>query len=39
VESAEITGTHSAEGAEFLDDVTVDDEGRVFVSDMMGNRI
>jgi sugar lactone lactonase YvrE len=39
VESGEITGTHPAEGAQFLNDVTADEQGRVFVSDMMGNRI
>jgi sugar lactone lactonase YvrE len=39
VESGEITGTYPAEGAQFLNDVTADEQGRVFVSDMMGNRI
>ena len=39
VEAGEINGTWAAEGAQFLNDVAVDDTGRVFVSDMMTNRI
>lgn len=37
--SGEITGEWPVEGAEFLNDAAVDDEGRVYASDMIGNRI
>ena len=39
VESGEISGTWPAEGAKFLNDPAVDADGRVFVSDMVTNRI
>jgi sugar lactone lactonase YvrE len=39
VESGQITGTWAAEGAQFLNDTAVDEAGRVFVSDMLTNRI
>jgi sugar lactone lactonase YvrE len=39
VASGEITGRHKAQGATFLNDVTADENGRVFVSDMMQNQI
>lgn len=39
VESGQITGTWPAEGAQFLNDLAVDEAGRVFVSDMLANRI
>jgi sugar lactone lactonase YvrE len=39
VESGEVTGTWVAEGSQFLNDTTVDDAGRVYVSDMLANRI
>lgn len=38
-ESGEITARHDAPGATFLNDVTADQDGRVFVSDMMQNQI
>ena len=37
--AGEIVESHPAAGAEFLNDVTVDGSGRVFVSDMMTDRI
>jgi sugar lactone lactonase YvrE len=37
--SGEITARHKAPGATFLNDVTADQDGRVFVSDMMQNQI
>ena len=37
--SGEITARHDAPGATFLNDVTADQDGRVFVSDMMQNQI
>ena len=39
VETGEVVGTHPAPGAQFLNDVTADGQGRVFVSDMMQDRI
>lgn len=39
VASGEITGEWPAEGAEFLNDAAADDEGRIYASDMIGNRI
>jgi sugar lactone lactonase YvrE len=39
VESGQITGTWAADGAQFLNDTAVDAAGRVFVSDMLANRI
>jgi len=39
IASGEITATYDAPGATFLNDVTVDDQGRVFVSDMVQNQI
>ena len=39
VKSGEISGTWQAEGAQFLNDPAVDGEGRVYVSDMLANRI
>ncbi|CAN7681076.1 SMP-30/gluconolactonase/LRE family protein [Phyllobacterium sp. LjRoot231] len=39
VESGQVTGTWAAEGAQFLNDTAVDEAGRVFVSDMLTNRI
>jgi sugar lactone lactonase YvrE len=39
VDSGEISGTWTAEGAQFLNDTAVDNSGRVFVSDMLANRI
>lgn len=32
--SGTITRTHAVEGAQFLNDITTDDQGRVFISDM-----
>ena len=37
--SGEISARHDAPGATFLNDVTADQDGRVFVSDMMENQI
>ncbi len=37
--TGESTAEWPAEGAEFLNDAAVDDEGRVYASDMIGNRI
>ena len=37
--SGEITATHKAPGATFLNDVTAHEDGRVFISDMMQNQI
>jgi sugar lactone lactonase YvrE len=39
IEKGEIAGEHQAAAAQFLNDVTVDGEGRVYVSDMAGNAI
>jgi len=39
IASGEITATYDAPCATFLNDVTVDDSGRVFVSDMVQNQI
>jgi sugar lactone lactonase YvrE len=39
VETGEIAGEHVAPTAQFLNDVTVDGDGRVYVSDMVGNAI
>jgi len=39
IENREIINSYTAEGAEFLNDVTVSNDGTVFVSDMMLNRI
>ena len=39
LESGEISGTWPAEGAVFLNDTAVDFAGRVYVSDMMTNRV
>ena len=39
VEEGEIAETYEAQGAQFLNDVTADDQGRVYVSDMMANAI
>jgi sugar lactone lactonase YvrE len=39
VESGKVTGKWAAEGAQFLNDPAVDEAGRVFVSDMLANRI
>jgi sugar lactone lactonase YvrE len=39
VASGEISGSWPAEGAQFLNDVAVDEQGRVFVSDILTNRI
>lgn len=39
IEKGEIAGEHQASSAQFLNDVTVDGEGRVYVSDMAGNAI
>ena len=39
VETGEISGTWNAEGAQFLNDPAVGADGRVFVSDMLANRI
>lgn len=39
VKSGKITGTWNAEGAKFLNDPAVGDDGRVFVSDMLNNSI
>lgn len=37
--SGKITAIHEAPGSRFLNDVTADEDGRVFVSDMMTNQI
>jgi sugar lactone lactonase YvrE len=39
VEEGAIAETYEAQGAQFLNDVTADDQGRVYVSDMMANAI
>ena len=39
IETGEIANTWNAEGAQFLNDVAVDDAGRVYVSDMLANSI
>jgi sugar lactone lactonase YvrE len=39
VEQGTITQTHEATGAQFLNDVSADDQGRIYVSDMMANAI
>ena len=39
IEAGEITGTWTAEGAVFLNDTAVGGDGRVYVSDMIANRI
>ena len=39
VDSGEISGEWAADGAQFLNDPAVDDSGRVFVSDMLADRI
>jgi sugar lactone lactonase YvrE len=39
VEEGAIAQTYEAQGAEFLNDVTADDQGRIYVSDMMANTI
>jgi len=39
VNKGEIAGTWNAEGAKFLNDTAVSDDGRVFVSDMLTNSI
>jgi len=39
VEAGEVAKSHQAADAQFLNDVTVDAEGRVYVSDMMDNTI
>jgi outer membrane protein assembly factor BamB len=39
VETGAVSGRWPAEGAVFLNDVAVDGDGRVFVSDTVGNRI
>ena len=39
VNKGEIAGTWNAEGAKFLNDTAVSDDGRVFVSDMLTNAI
>ncbi len=39
IETGTISGTWPAEGAMFLNDTAVDAEGRVYVSDMLANRI
>ena len=39
IENREIINSYTAEGAEFLNDVTVSKDGTVYVSDMMLNRI
>jgi hypothetical protein len=39
VDTGEISGSWAAEGAQFLNDTAVDDSGRVFVSDMIADRI
>jgi DNA-binding beta-propeller fold protein YncE len=39
IETGEVSGRWPAEGAAFLNDVAVDEQGRVFVSDTVGNRI
>lgn len=39
VESGEVRARHQGQGAQFLNDVTADDGGRVYVSDMMANAI
>lgn len=37
--SAKVIKTYAAAGAKFLNDVTADDKGNVYVSDMLGNAI
>lgn len=39
VTTGDISGTWAAEGAKFLNDLAIDDAGRVFVSDMMTDSI
>lgn len=39
VTKGEVSGRWAAEGAQFLNDTAVDGEGRVYVSDMLTNRI
>lgn len=39
VTTGEVSGSWTAEGAQFLNDTAVDGQGRVFVSDMAANRI
>ena len=39
VAAGEVTGSWMAEGAQFLNDPAVDEQGRVFASDMLANRI
>jgi sugar lactone lactonase YvrE len=39
IDSGEIVGTWDGEGAKFLNDLAVDGDGRVFVSDMVTNSI
>ena len=39
VDTGEISGTWDAEGAKFLNDLAVDENGHVYVSDMLGNGI
>ncbi len=39
VDKGEIVARHAAAGARFLNDVAADGEGRIYVSDMMTNRI
>jgi sugar lactone lactonase YvrE len=39
VETGEVSAEHEGQGAKFLNDVTVDGEGRVYVSDMAANTI
>lgn len=39
VDAGEVSGRWEAENAQFLNDVAVDESGRVFVSDMLTNRI
>lgn len=39
IATGEVSGSWAADGAQFLNDVAIDDSGRVFVSDMLANRI
>lgn len=39
IEQGEVSGRWQTEGAQFLNDPAVDSQGRVFVSDMLANRI
>jgi len=39
VDTGEVSGSWNADGAEFLNDLAVDEEGNVYVSDMMTNSI